>query len=529
MSPMNPWKSFTAVLLPALATLGCMADQPERVGTVEQQVVAPIGAAHCSIQVQGKGVKAMETDYLPHVIQCENGGANLQALKAQAIAARSVAYYNIATSGSICDGQGCQVYSCGAVPKAIHHQAVQETAGQYLSYGSMLTYGFYVAGDAGAKPPGCIDVGGYTSKYVTNNKGKTGGNVEQTSLGYIGAPGYGQNRGCISQWGARCLENKVGYKHLDILRFYYGADIDVLTAPGPCTTNDSGCTAAQVTACGNFGCGCVEGQCNGAFCPGTGCSAKQTKNCAAFGCNCVDGGCSGAFCPGTGCTAKETLDCGKFGCGCVDHACSGGFCAQTGCTAKQTLDCGKFGCNCTDGKCDGGFCDGAGCTAKELIECDAKGCSCVDHQCDGGACQGMGCTAKQMLVCDEAGMTCELGDCVSAEEPPVDGGGGGPNGPSAGGNGGSDNGSPPDDSFGGFGGDEAPSGGAGGVPEGVPGQTDEDLTMYGHCSLTAHSRGGHFDFTMLVALLCAVYLPRYVRRNWPPTVPTSVPSLLPLA
>ena len=32
--------------------------------------------------------------------------------------------------GTICDGQGCQVYSCGAQPSAIHIQAVQETAGR---------------------------------------------------------------------------------------------------------------------------------------------------------------------------------------------------------------------------------------------------------------------------------------------------------------------------------------------------------------------------------------------------------------
>ena len=89
-------------------------------------VAAPLGAAYCEINVTGKGVKALEDDYLPHVITCENGGANLEALKAQAIAARSVAYYNMATKGSICDGQGCQVYSCGAGPQAKHFQAVKD-------------------------------------------------------------------------------------------------------------------------------------------------------------------------------------------------------------------------------------------------------------------------------------------------------------------------------------------------------------------------------------------------------------------
>jgi hypothetical protein len=186
--------------------------------------------------VDGLGPKGTEDDYLPHVIQCENGGANLEALKAQAIAARSVAYYNMADSGSICDGQGCQVYSCGATPSAIHYQAVQETAGQYLLYANMLTYGFYVAGDNGVSPPSCVGSSGTTEHWITYNEGKTGTAVEQTELGYVGPPGFGQNRGCMGQWSARCLENSNGYDYLHILRFFYGDDIGILTAPGPCVT-----------------------------------------------------------------------------------------------------------------------------------------------------------------------------------------------------------------------------------------------------------------------------------------------------
>jgi hypothetical protein len=218
----------------ALAGCGPGSSGDESVATVAQPIAAPLPQAFCTIEVEGKGPKDAENDYLPHVITCENGGANLQALKAQAIAARSVAYYNMAGKGSICDSQGCQVYGCSATPQAKHYQAVAETAGQYLSYDSMLTYGFYVAGDSNVQPPGCIDVGGSTTGYITYNEGKTGTAVEQTTLGYVGPPGYGQNRGCMGQWGARCLENNNGYDYLKILQFYYGADIQILTAPGPC-------------------------------------------------------------------------------------------------------------------------------------------------------------------------------------------------------------------------------------------------------------------------------------------------------
>lgn len=239
-----------ALALAALGAQACDAEAPRDEGIEPRdgqlplqhpvpgmRVPAPLPAAHCDVQVEGQGLLDLEGDYLPHVIQCENGGANLEALKAQAIAARSVAYYNMETSGSICDSQGCQVYSCGATPSAIHHQAVEETSGIYLMYNNTLTYGFYVAGDNNTSPPSCVGVSGSTEGWVTYNEGLSGFDVEQTALGFIHNPGdagYGQNRGCMGQWGARCLENDLGYDYLGILRFYYGEDIELIQAEGPC-------------------------------------------------------------------------------------------------------------------------------------------------------------------------------------------------------------------------------------------------------------------------------------------------------
>jgi MYXO-CTERM domain-containing protein len=145
-----------------------------------------------------------------------------------------------------------------------------------------------------------------------------------------------------------------------------------------------GCTNGNRSDCGHFGCGCVDGQCNGGFCPGTGCSQGHTNACGMFGCGCADGQCNGGFCPGTGCTAKEANDCGNFGCNCVDHMCGGGFCPGQGCTAKELNDCGNFGCGCVDHKCNGGFCPGSGCTAKQALDCknnnqDCAGGKCVDQ------------------------------------------------------------------------------------------------------------------------------------------------------
>lgn len=203
------------------------------------KVPAPLPGGHCDVNVTGTGIVDLEAEYLPNVIRCENGGANIEALKAQAIAARSVAYYAIETSGEICDSQGCQVFSCGgsAEPGDINYQAVEETSGVYLMFNSTLTYGFYVAGDNNTAPAACVGVSGSTEQWVTYNEGQTNTDVEQTELGFVHDPadgGYGQNRGCMSQWGARCLENNNDYDYLDILRFYYGEDIELVQATGEC-------------------------------------------------------------------------------------------------------------------------------------------------------------------------------------------------------------------------------------------------------------------------------------------------------
>jgi hypothetical protein len=228
----------------------------EAVPGATPHVAAPLPAAHCEVMVEGQGLIDLEAEYLPRVVRCENGGANLQALKAQAIAARSVAYYAMETRGSICDSQGCQVFGCDGDPEPIHYQAVQETSGQYLAYSGTLTYGFYVAGDSRVSAPGCmgVDANAATEPFVTYNEGLVGTAVEQSTLGFVFDPadrGYGQNRGCMSQWSARCLENELGRDADAILRFFYGADIEVVTAVGPCvdapeTSSGSGSESGEV-------------------------------------------------------------------------------------------------------------------------------------------------------------------------------------------------------------------------------------------------------------------------------------------
>ena len=104
-----------------------------------------------------------ETDYIPNVVKSENGLASFEALKAQAVAARTFAYYKMNLQGSIGDGTNDQVYSgSGGNPQAIHYQAALATEGEILyvydnlgpSTGDVLICSFYVAG---AIPTGPFD------------------------------------------------------------------------------------------------------------------------------------------------------------------------------------------------------------------------------------------------------------------------------------------------------------------------------------------------------------------------------------
>ncbi|HVO30450.1 MAG TPA: SpoIID/LytB domain-containing protein [bacterium] len=234
-----------AALLLSAAMCGCGAASHSHGGSSSPtptptgtSTPAPI-AAYCQITVTGKGVKAMEDDYLPHVVHCENGGAGPEALKEQAVAARSYAYYKIETSGAVSDGQGDQVYTCSSGPTQAEIDAVNATRGQILVYHGDVIAAFFVAGAKPSNHTSCVATASdpdstNTEQYVTYNEGKSGTQVTQTTLGYVNPSNY-RNRGCMSQWGSRCLDS-AGASYADMVQFYYGMDIGLDTAPGTCTT-----------------------------------------------------------------------------------------------------------------------------------------------------------------------------------------------------------------------------------------------------------------------------------------------------
>ena len=216
-----------------------------------QQSVAQFDAIP-TINVTGSGNVTTETDYVPNVVKCENGLASFEALKAQAVAARTFANYKMDLQGFINDGTSDQVYSCAGSAGTIHQQAAAATEGEILwvrdnigAQNDVLIASFYVAGsipNAGQPfdidDPGVIVSGSdpdptNTERFVTYTYASdlTGGFNQGSTLGFRGTPTNPNwpNRGAKSQNGADFLsDNSVSY--LDILKYYYGADIQLRTA-----------------------------------------------------------------------------------------------------------------------------------------------------------------------------------------------------------------------------------------------------------------------------------------------------------
>ena len=91
-------KQFILLSLLSALACGCAEEDSCQEKMCEMRDIvatrAPLNA-YCSIVVANKGTVDMETDYVPNVTCCENGGAPEQALRSQAVAARSVAYHNL--------------------------------------------------------------------------------------------------------------------------------------------------------------------------------------------------------------------------------------------------------------------------------------------------------------------------------------------------------------------------------------------------------------------------------------------------
>ncbi len=94
-------------------------------------------------------------EYVRGVIPYEMSGSwPLEALKAQAVCARTYAYANLdkhaADGFDLCSSTDCQVYYGTNSANDRTDQAVSETAGMYLTYGGELISAFYYSSNGGA-------------------------------------------------------------------------------------------------------------------------------------------------------------------------------------------------------------------------------------------------------------------------------------------------------------------------------------------------------------------------------------------
>lgn len=262
------WKWWIGVILIAISFVGCGQDD----NTWGDDIVCEGGAcdvwdmaasiqAMCNVTVEGMGSFDVETEYLPRVIACENGNAPPEALRAQAIAARTYLLHH--QRSVIQSGEHFQVFSC----PSLHHtapipqrylDAVDSTSGLIIGHGSTIICSFYVSG-AEPSTQSCIpldtdrDALG-SEHHVTYNYCRSGGDVTPSTQGSSTSPA---NRGTMSQHGANCLATQ-GWNWQEILRFYYGDDIQIGQSQGTCITTP------YDAVCGDESCDIGE-SCGGCF------------------------------------------------------------------------------------------------------------------------------------------------------------------------------------------------------------------------------------------------------------------------
>ena len=186
--------------------------------------------------VSGLGEMGLD-DYVAHVVTGEMGRSRqIEALKAQAIAARTFvqhALHNDRTLGTAANPvQNSELFQVAA-PEAtpLAQRVAQETHGGVALYRGKLILASYVNGAPWAQGAwkGVESAKYPLERWVTYNEGLSGASVHPTYR--FGPRPQPSNRGDMSQNGADALAAR-GYHWPGILRFFYGADLEV-TLPEP--------------------------------------------------------------------------------------------------------------------------------------------------------------------------------------------------------------------------------------------------------------------------------------------------------
>lgn len=165
-------------------------------------------------------------DYVARVCTRENGAAGFEALKAQAVAARTYVLHAMkdepglgTAARPLPNSQEFQTYASVASPGCA--AAAGQTRRLVMRWSGSLLIANYVAG-ARLKDDGFTgDDPTRTEKWVTYNRGRVGPRVIPTALSRVDRA---DNRGCMSQNGADWMARR-GFDFVAILRFYYGDDV----------------------------------------------------------------------------------------------------------------------------------------------------------------------------------------------------------------------------------------------------------------------------------------------------------------
>lgn len=189
----------------------------------------PAADVHVEKILTVDGWMRFEEDYLPRVVTAENGRAHPEALKAQAVASRTYVLRamrdkpSLGRTEAIPNSQKFQVFAREALPQCV--AAVEATRGEVARYEGSLIIANYVAGALWSNGRPSPNDPTNTEKWVTYNEGRTGKSVLPTKLSHTARA---DNRGCMSQNGADALARAgAGRNYRDILRYFYGADVDV--------------------------------------------------------------------------------------------------------------------------------------------------------------------------------------------------------------------------------------------------------------------------------------------------------------
>jgi len=151
------------------------------------------------INVQGYGEILLEDEYLTGIGEMPaswGSSGGMEALKAQAVAARSYALDYVARAGSICTTQSCQVFlGSGAKNGTLWQQAVNDTCGQVLTYGGAPIAAWY-ASTAGGYTLSSQEVWGSSRAWAQRLK-------DFGPSGAYDGPNYGNSPWYHKAWGSR--------------------------------------------------------------------------------------------------------------------------------------------------------------------------------------------------------------------------------------------------------------------------------------------------------------------------------------